>query len=175
MQMGKTAIALLGLAIGAVAIKTAKQWLPELEQFIGEDIELPRFLGIKGQPQFRNGLLSLIPQFSFDNKTILPVNLSNVTAKVFRLVKGQWELIGQTDPLSQISIPLPANQETTFDLPFNIPVKGAAKNIFQSIVNFQTDRFRVDFEGRILGRPFGPISHQFTDKEIFGGLIDLAA
>lgn len=105
--MNKTLLAFIGIGLGTVAFQTSNVWLPRVKAFIENDIAPPKFLGIQGLPKFNNGILRLIPKFSFTNNTVIPITVDRVIAKVFRLDEGQWILVGRTSPLEEIKITLP--------------------------------------------------------------------
>ena len=162
--MSRTIFAILGIGTALVLWKTSDEWLPKLQNFIENDIQPPKFEGIK-QANFNEGTFNFTAILSFLNNSFLPVKVDNLAAKVFRNVKGEWKLIGQTRKEDQQAIDLKPNIETKFDVPLSVNVKDAFNHIINSLLNPNIDQFKADVEGEVVGIPFS-ISHQFTESDI---------
>ena len=175
--MNKTLIGILGVAIGVVAWQTSEQWLPQAKAFLQNEVAPPSFKRIKDL-FFNKGRVNFTAVLSFDNKTPIPINITNLRAKVFRLVSGNWVLIGETRPEDQKKISIGAKQKGDFDIDLQVPLASALDNVVNTVFNFRKDQFRAEIEGRtgrgILNLPFS-ISHEFTDKQIGEGLFRIAA
>ena len=133
--MLKTGFAIGGILTALLLWKTSDDWLPQLQQFIQNDIQPPKFEGVK-EATIRNGLLNFTAILSFIHNSILPVKVDNLVARVSRLTNGKWSLLGQTRPEDQQSITLNPKAETKFDIPLSVNIGNALSDILNSIFNF---------------------------------------